>query len=134
MANTMMKLFALMFGIGLIVMGLAFFVSIAKSAEKPYEGLEGRAVIVKFLEDGLVLTSVDILDLGNLRVHMIRESGEELYYRPEPEKFNKLDIYRYDYPYNDLEVVIVEYYEENHEGGAQWVPYFLRNYHFAGEG
>ena len=95
-------------------------------------------LMVKFLEDGLVMTSSVKTELNNIKIYMKRRFSEGVYEEmevvlPEGEFLGAMDSYQYNYPYNDVELAVVYFYNLEREGGPGWEPYFLHNYEFGGE-
>ena len=79
------------------------------------------------------MTSTKDINLENVRIYMQRKDGEEFYKTYGTEPLSMITPIDFEYPYNDLRFVVVEYYEESYEGGGKWVAYYMKNYEFSGE-
>ena len=127
-------IFTLVFVVVLLSVGLIVAFRAVNKGEVISKEVAGVDIMVKFLEDGLIMTTTADLELEKIKIYLKRGGGEEEFEEIlETETLKALDVYRYDFPYNDVGLVIVYYYDESYEGGARWMPYYLHNYEFEGE-
>ena len=130
-------IFTLVFAVVLLSVGLIVAFQAVNKGEVVSKEVAGVDIMVKFLEDGFIMTTTADLELEKIKVYLKRNTkeGEEVEFEEvlSGETLKPLGIYRYDFPYNDVKLVIVYYLDESYEGGARWVPYYLYNYEFEGE-
>jgi len=130
-------IFTLVIAVVLLSVGLIVAFQAVSKGEVVSKEVGGVDIMVKFLEDGLIMTTTADLEVEKIKIYLKRNTGEggEVEFEEvlSGETLKPLGIYRYDFPYNDVKLVIVYYYDEGYEGGAKWLPYYLHNYEFEGE-
>jgi len=129
------RILTLIFATVLIIASLGLAFQLVTRTSQASKDVGGTDLMVKFMDDGLIITTTVDIPAEDIKIYLKRKvDGETVEFEQilDAGILKKLDIFRYDYPFNDVELAIVYYYDETLESGPAWVPYFLHNYEFGG--
>jgi len=115
-----------------VIAGLVIgFISVLASKVVKKASIIGvRDIGGKFSEDGFVMSAKKEIDLRDVKVYMKRFEIEKEEVEILEGVLAQFDLFRYDYPHKDIELVIIYYYGPDDDGEFEWRPYHLHNYEF----